>query len=645
MSTRRRLRTAILPLVFGLAGPSAFAQEAINTPIFNLPVTNFRDIAGVAQQFGGSGYAYDVAYNGTMRTGIFYRSNALGGMNAADQAIINKLGIKLDIDLRTPNEISKDPDIVPAGANYVNINVIGTNAVGSLGNSAASVIAYMQQLNVNFVSIASERSAIGTVLLDLANANGAALYHCTAGKDRTGWVTAILDSIAGLSSADTMANYLATNAYSATLIKEEMQQYGAASAIIAPALGVQASFLQAGLNQVATEYGSMKNYLIQGLGLTQADIYVLRAKMVYYNLLPGEAGLQGNAASGASFLQALQNSPLSGHYTAFNYYLQSAIDAGTLSGVQNSVGGQIYADTASALSRSALQTNQLIAPYTSATTLTPGQGRIWATALGDYAHNQGGNGNADDVERMAGGMIGITDRLNEKAALNAGFGYGTGTISSAGAGNTLDSYSLTAGGRYGFSSLQQGYYMAAQANYEYANLRARRALGNGLGTASGHTNANVYSGTLALGNRFQAGESELSPQIGVYAAHVDIAGFTETDSELALQNAALKHSLTALTFELPVSLPTSHYQSWEVSPTLTASYARILGSPTTRSTGSLDGYSISQDSAFHSPNLFGLNGGLTASDGAWSIQANAGSQFTSNGGSGFDGHLSLAYKF
>ena len=47
-------------------------------------------------------------------------------------------------------------------------------------------------------------------------------------------------------------------------------------------LRVLRGFLQAGLDQVIASYGWLNAYLIQGLGLTQADIYVLRAKMVYY---------------------------------------------------------------------------------------------------------------------------------------------------------------------------------------------------------------------------------------------------------------------------------------------------------------------------------------------------------------------------
>ena len=57
-----------------------------------------------------------------------------------------------------------------------------------------------------------QRAAFGTVLLTLAHDSGPDLYHCAAGKDRTGWTSAILESIAGVSSATIMKDYLATKA-------------------------------------------------------------------------------------------------------------------------------------------------------------------------------------------------------------------------------------------------------------------------------------------------------------------------------------------------------------------------------------------------------------------------------------------------
>lgn len=65
------------------------------------------------------------------------------------------------------------------------------------------------------------------------------------------------------------------------------------AAIYEPLLGVDASYLQAGLDEISREYGSVDNYLKQGLGLSQETLYVLRGKMVQYGQLPGQSELRG----------------------------------------------------------------------------------------------------------------------------------------------------------------------------------------------------------------------------------------------------------------------------------------------------------------------------------------------------------------
>ena len=368
---------------------SAFAQQPINTPI-RTPSPNFRDLAGPAGGlYGGTGYADTTSNGGVMRTGVFYRSTALSRLSNADWTTLSSSHIGLDIDLRTPAEINNtsapDPmnghDRVPQGASWVNVNIFGTQQPLAAVNS---------QLYQYFVTNAGEAAAFGTVLRDLANVSGPALYHCSAGKDRTGWTSMLLQTIAGVPQATIMRDYLASNNYIGLATNTYGYQY------------VEPQWLQAGLDQITASYGSMNAYLMQGLGLTQADIYVLRAKMVYYAELPGQSGFSGNAAAGAALLNALQNSPLSGHYTAFNYYLQSAIDAGTLSGAETRVGGQIYADTASYLLRAPLWIDDTIAPYAAGQELRPGQGRVWVAGSAGTFNSEGGAAIAGSSERSAG---------------------------------------------------------------------------------------------------------------------------------------------------------------------------------------------------------------------------------------------------
>lgn len=105
-----------------LAISTAHAAEALDTPRL-AGMDNFRDIAGTTS-------AYTTSHDGTMRAGVFYRSNALTP-TAADLATFNGLGISDVYDLRTPSEIASTPDTLPDGASYTNIDIIGSTTSGS----------------------------------------------------------------------------------------------------------------------------------------------------------------------------------------------------------------------------------------------------------------------------------------------------------------------------------------------------------------------------------------------------------------------------------------------------------------------------------------------------------------------------------
>ena len=103
----------IITVVFCLSFRPAYAQEEISTPILTT-VTNFRDLAGISAGNGGTGFANTTSNNGVMRTGVFYRSDALirNGPNSisnTDWATISSLNIGRDIDLRAPSEIIQRP--------------------------------------------------------------------------------------------------------------------------------------------------------------------------------------------------------------------------------------------------------------------------------------------------------------------------------------------------------------------------------------------------------------------------------------------------------------------------------------------------------------------------------------------------------
>ena len=142
----------------------------------------------------------------------------------------------------------------------------------------------MENMNRTFVTDAVVRKSFTDMFNQIATTSGAQVIHCTAGKDRTGWASAILQSLVGVSPQTIMSDYLLTNQYSAKSIESQLAYIEtlspAQAALYSPLLHVEASYLQAGLDQLKASYGSVQNYLLNGLGLSPQTIAALVVKLV-----------------------------------------------------------------------------------------------------------------------------------------------------------------------------------------------------------------------------------------------------------------------------------------------------------------------------------------------------------------------------
>ncbi|WP_430332873.1 tyrosine-protein phosphatase [Rhodococcus sp. ACT016] len=246
-----------------------------------LSINNFRDLAGPD---GG----YITSDGRRVREGVLYRSNALTA-NDADAAVLDTLAVKAVYDLRTTAEIEKSPDRVPTGARYTHVNIIGDAASGSVTSSVdlstpENAAAVLIDANRKFVTDPAMRAQFGTLLTDIATTDGPQVFHCTAGKDRAGWTSAVLLKIAGVDDATVMSNYLLTNEYSkdsidataAQITAAKGEQAGAAMKVL---MGVSPEFLQAGFDEIAANFGTFDNYLTTGIGLSTDTIAALKTKL------------------------------------------------------------------------------------------------------------------------------------------------------------------------------------------------------------------------------------------------------------------------------------------------------------------------------------------------------------------------------
>jgi len=644
----KRMKAILLAgaAVLAVQAAPAQAQQAITTPIFK-SVNNFRDLAGISAADGGTGFVNLTTHDGAMRTGVFYRSNA-PTFSATDLATASTLGITKDIDLRTPGEIASTPDVVPPGATYLNIDILGPGSTATAqlagAKTGAEAVAGMEAMYRGFVTDPTNRAGFRETLLQMAQTPGAILYHCTSGKDRTGWVSAVLETIAGVAPSTIMQDYLATNAYSnvpATLASLP----ASIASVYGPLLGVQSSFLQASLDQVTATYGSMEAYLTEGLGLTQADIYVLRARMVEYLSLPGQAGFVGNSAQGAAFLANLQNSPLSGAYTAYNFYLQSAVDAGTLGGVEARVGGQVHADSVGYLLREPQRIHAAISAYAAGQDLEPGRTSVWQADLGQTFHVGSDAAAAGSRDRNFGALLGATRRFDARTSGYLALGYNWGQVSSADADADVDAFVATVGGRRAFNSLEEGPYVGADLSLEVVDYDSTRNLGAGLGTARGSSNGDVYAGRVELGEVIRQGALTVTPLVGVDVSYAKLDGFTEHGGELALAIDKTDKTTTSLEAGVRVSFDGDKTGDWTVTPSAELGYVRFLNHPSATSQGQLYGFAVAQTSAFDSRNLGRAAFDLTARRGRLSLQAGVNGVVGGGDASGVGGRLLVGYSF
>ncbi|MEL4359358.1 MULTISPECIES: tyrosine-protein phosphatase [unclassified Luteococcus] len=217
-------------------------------------------------------------------TGV-YRSSLLWGATAADRRRIQELGIRLVIDLRTVTVAANFPDPPLEGVRHRLIDLHGTgHSTPGQRITEADTIAAMQARYRRMVTDEGQRERIGETLRAIADEPGAVLFHCTDGKDRTGWIALLLQHIHGDYPAQIRADYLASQPLVDPMMRLRWRldraRGGRKRALRnRPMNMVDLAFLQAGLDEVTARHGGLDGYLRDGLGIDEVTRHRLRTKL------------------------------------------------------------------------------------------------------------------------------------------------------------------------------------------------------------------------------------------------------------------------------------------------------------------------------------------------------------------------------
>ena len=234
--------------------------------------SNFRDLGGHRTGDGR-----------TVRRGAVFRSAHLGGLTDEDRQALGKLGVRTIVDLRGVSEAAETPHLIEGLA----CKVVGAHIEPRLNeklrvavdNGTATPFLVMQFLTDHYRDY-PRRCAPGfrTLFATLSDGQHRPLvFHCTAGKDRTGFASALLLTLLGVPWDAVMEDYLRTNdLWTGHVGRYPELDIDTRAAIIE----ARTPYLEAAFEVVNADYGSPESFAEEALGLDAAGRQRLRADLL-----------------------------------------------------------------------------------------------------------------------------------------------------------------------------------------------------------------------------------------------------------------------------------------------------------------------------------------------------------------------------
>ena len=256
-----------------------------NRHIYFKEVVNFRDIGGLKTTEGK-----------TVKWGKIFRSDNLSNLKASEFSKFNDLNIKTVFDLRTSHEIKGKEDNLPMDTEYIHFPTLEDNE-DLLSKMRARVIngevSDKQSLNLMldlYRSVISDNiPSLKKLIHQIVDSNDAVLYHCSAGKDRTGVVTALLLSILKVDRETITQEYMLSNYYRRAKLEKIIRKVKVAKLVktrielqaIQNFMSVDECYLNAAFTEIDTKYGGIDQFIQNQLGIDDVQRALIIKKLTY----------------------------------------------------------------------------------------------------------------------------------------------------------------------------------------------------------------------------------------------------------------------------------------------------------------------------------------------------------------------------
>jgi protein-tyrosine phosphatase len=218
---------------------------------------NFRDLGGIVAADGRR-----------VKSGLLFRSGDLHSLSDEDVDVLTRMELATIIDFRASREIARRPDrTIPTVKEVIHIDIHDAARDKAekffANNDAKGLETVLIGDYIRMVEL--HQSDFKRFLAILATTEKLPLvYHCAAGKDRTGLATAILLHGLGVDRETIWTDYMATNIHAAVSMEKIMRkatESGMNGAILKPLLEVRREYLQAAIDRIETKYQGFEFYV------------------------------------------------------------------------------------------------------------------------------------------------------------------------------------------------------------------------------------------------------------------------------------------------------------------------------------------------------------------------------------------------
>lgn len=227
-------------------------------------IHNFRDLGGYQSRDGR-----------TVKWGNIYRSGQLFSPSQNDITKIYELQIKTIMDFRSHDEIKERPNYSFQNTNYLHYPAVNDDRIVSDMKSLSRMNRDLMKTFYKDVPI-NNKTYKKLFRLLLENDNLPIVFHCTAGKDRTGAASALILLALGVDMDTVMKDYLLTNIYLENFTQKILGMYRKelddnAYNNMKYMLSAQSDFLEITLQHINNIYGDFDTYLENDLGVKKKD--------------------------------------------------------------------------------------------------------------------------------------------------------------------------------------------------------------------------------------------------------------------------------------------------------------------------------------------------------------------------------------